>query len=321
MMAAAARLVQVDDATTAAALGAQPCALVVGNFDGVHRGHQAVLRQAVEDAQAGGVAACVLTFDPHPAAVVGAGAPALLTTLERRAELVGEVGVQRMYVRRFDAEFASWSPERFARDLVAGALRARIVVVGENFRFGAKRSGNLPLLRALGTDLGFEARVHAVAADLKGRFSSTRAREAIAAGDVAEARNVLGRPHALTGVVVHGDGRGRTIDFPTANLGDVREIHPRDGVYAVTVDALDAEAGRFLHLGPGVANVGMRPTVGGRERRVEAYLFDFSGDLYGRTLRVHLVGRVRDEMKFGSVVELRAQIARDVAGARAALLA
>jgi riboflavin kinase/FMN adenylyltransferase len=312
----AARLVHVDGSTSAADLDAAPCALVVGNFDGVHRGHQAVLAEAVQNARSGGLAACVLTFDPHPASVVGVGAAPLLTTLERRAELVGEIGVQRMYVRRFDREFASWSPERFARDLVAGALAARIVVVGENFRFGAKRSGSLPLLRSLGAELGFDARVHSVAADSRGPFSSTRAREAISAGDVAEAQNVLGRPHALSGVVVHGDERGRTIDFPTANIEGVPELQPRDGVYAVTVDAFDEPLGQFRQLGQGVTNVGVRPTVGGRERRVETYVLGFSGDLYGRRLRVHLVARLRDEMKFGSVPELKAQIARDVTDAR-----
>lgn len=316
----AARLVHIDGTTSASDLGALPCALVVGNFDGVHRGHQTVLREAVQQARAGGLAACVLTFDPHPAAVVGTGVPPLLTTLERRSELMGEIGVQRIYVRRFDTEFAAWSPERFARELVARALDARIVVVGENFRFGAKRAGNLPLLQNLGVELGFDARVHSVAADSRGRFSSTRAREAIAAGDVAEAQNVLGRPHALTGVVVHGDARGRTIDFPTANLGGVQELRPRDGVYAVTVDAFDEEAGQFRPLGRGVTNVGVRPTVGGSERRVETYLFGFSGDLYGRRLRVHLVAWVRDEMKFGSVADLKEQIARDVTAARDKLL-
>lgn len=316
----AARLVHVDGTTSASDMGALPCALVVGNFDGVHRGHQAVLRQAVREARAGALAACVLTFDPHPAAVVGAGAPPLLTSLERRAELMGEIGIERIYVRRFDTEFASWSPERFARDLVAHELHARIVVVGENFRFGAKRAGDLSLLRSLGAELGFEARVHSVAADPRGRFSSTRAREAILAGDVAEAQNVLGRPHALTGIVVHGDARGRTIDFPTANLGPVLELCPRNGVYAVTVDAFDEGAAEFRPLGRGVANVGVRPTVGGSERRVETYLLGFSGDLYGRRLRVHLVARLRDEMKFGSVADLKAQIARDVTAARDKLL-
>ncbi len=137
---------------------------------------------------------------------------------------------------------------------------------------------------------------------------------------MAEAQNVLGRPHALTGIVVHGDARGRTIDFPTANLGHVLELCPRNGVYAVTVDAFDEGAGEFRPLGRGVTNVGVRPTVGGSERRVETYLLGFSGDLYGKRLRVHLVARLRDEMKFGSVADLKAQIARDVTAARDKLL-
>src|SRR5262249_18903073 len=146
-----------------------------------------------------------------------------------------QLGVDRVYVRRFDAAFAAWSPERFARDLVAGVLHARIVVVGANFRFGAKRAGDLALLGDLGAELGFEARVHAVASDAHGPFSSTRAREAVAAGDLEEVKRVLGRPHELSGVVVKGDERGRTIGFPTANLGEVPELFPSNGVYAVRV--------------------------------------------------------------------------------------
>lgn len=313
-----ARLVPVDGSTSAEELQAPACSLVVGNFDGVHRGHQAVLREAVTHAASNGLAACVLTFDPHPAVVVGGGAPPLLTTFERRAELAGELGVERVYVRRFDAEFAAWSPERFVRDLVVGALGAKVVVVGENFRFGAKRLGDLAMLRAQGALLGFEARVHSVAADEGGAFSSTRARDAVAAGRVDEAARVLGRPHSVTGVVVHGDGRGRTIGVPTANLDGVPELLPSNGVYAVQVDRLDASAGPSP-IGAGVTNVGVRPTVDGSARRVETHVFDFAGDLYGARLRVHLVARLRDEKKFSSVDELKAQILRDVAQARATL--
>jgi riboflavin kinase/FMN adenylyltransferase len=318
-MAERGRLIWVDDDSSAEGLGARPCSLVVGNFDGVHRGHQAVLREAVAHARTTGLTACVLTFDPNPAVVVGGRAPALLTTLERRVELCCDLGVERVYVRRFDAAFAAWSPERFARDLVAGALVARVVVVGENFRFGAKRAGDLAMLRAQGELLGFEARVHAVAADALGAFSSTRARDAVKAGAVGEAANVLGRPHAVSGIVAHGDGRGRTIGVPTANLSAVPELLPGNGVYAVRVDALDPATGVATALGDGVTNVGTRPTVDGTTRRVETYLFDFAGDLYGRTLRVHLVARIRDEKKFGGLDELKAQIARDIADAKATL--
>jgi riboflavin kinase/FMN adenylyltransferase len=314
--------VAIDDATPLPSIADRACALVVGNFDGVHRGHQTVLRQVVADARTAGLRACVLTFDPHPAGVVGRGAPPMLTTMERRAELMGELGIDRVYVRRFDRAFAAWPAERFVRELVVEGLRARVVVVGENFRFGTKRSGDLTLLRALGAEVGFEAHVHPVASDARGPFSSTRAREAIAAGDVAEACRVLGRPHELSGLVVHGDERGRLLGFPTANLDAVGEMLPRDGVYATLVDELE-ETGQSRPLGGGVTNIGVRPTVaaaGGANRTIETFVLEFAGDLYGRRLRLHLIARLRDETKFGSLDALKAQIVRDVVDARARLL-
>jgi riboflavin kinase/FMN adenylyltransferase len=314
-----ARLIQVDHASTRESLGSTACVLVIGNFDGVHLGHQAVLREAVAHARASALSPCVLTFDPHPAAVVGRGAPPLLTTLEQRAELMGELGVERMYVRRFDAGFAAWKPEHFASQLVAGALEARFVVVGENFLFGAKRAGDLGLLRVLGRQLGFEVRVYSVASDAGGPFSSTRGREAIAAGDLDEAGRVLGRPHALTGVVIHGDERGRTLRFPTANLDGVAELLPPKGVYAVRVDRQDEAAKTFVPLGQGLTNIGVRPTVGGTRLSIETHLLDFDQDLYGARLRVVLLARLRDEKKFANLDELKAQIARDVAEARTKL--
>jgi riboflavin kinase/FMN adenylyltransferase len=318
-MATGAALVTIDDSTPLASVAPAPCSLVIGNFDGVHRGHQLVLRQAVGEAAKLGLDPCVLTFDPHPAAVVGPGAPPMLTTLERRIELMGELGIRRVYVRRFDPAFAAWPPERFVRELVAGALQARVVVVGQNFRFGAKRAGDLSMLRALGEDLGFEARVHAIASDAHGRFSSTRAREAIAAGDLDEAARVLGRPHALSGPVAHGDERGRTIGCPTANIHPVPEVLPPDGVYAVRVERRDDATGNWHPLAGGVTNIGVRPTVDGTKRTVEAHLLDFSADLYGAHLRLDLIARLRPEKKFASLDELKAQIARDAAEARRSL--
>ncbi len=319
---AAAPLVLVDDATPAASLAAAPCVLVIGNFDGVHRGHQAVLQEAVTEARAAGLCACALTFDPHPAQVIGGDAPPLLTSLEHRAELIGALGVDRVYVRHFDAGFAAWEPERFVRDLVVGALLSRRVVVGENFRFGAKRAGDLRLLRALGAECGFEARVHAVARDDVGAYSSTRARDAIAVGNVEEAAGVLGRPHSIEGVVVHGDARGRSLGFPTANLDQIAEATPANGIYAVRVELLRATGTR--PLAQGVTSIGVRPTIvdGLRPgwRTVETYLLDFKGDLYGSRIRLHFVSRLRPEKKFDSLQELRAAIESDVAGARAALL-
>jgi riboflavin kinase / FMN adenylyltransferase len=310
-----AALQVVDSATRAE----EPCVLVVGNFDGVHLGHKSVLEAAVMLAQSRGLSSRVLTFDPHPAAVVGSGAPPTLTTFERRAELMGELGVDRMFVQAFDAAFAGWEPERFARELVAGALAARVVVVGQNFRFGAGRVGDLALLQQLGSTLGFEVSVHPTASDAGGPFSSTRAREAIVAGNMEGAAAVLGRPHSLSGVVVHGDERGRTIEVPTANLDPVPEILPPDGVYAVHVDELDDPSGP-RRLAGGVTNIGMRPTVtagaDGQHRTVETYLLGFSGDIYDLRLRLHVVARLRDEMKFASLEELKLQIIRDCAVAR-----
>ncbi|MGA7120774.1 MAG: bifunctional riboflavin kinase/FAD synthetase [Polyangiaceae bacterium] len=316
-----ALFVPIDDSTPVRSLADRECALVVGNFDGVHLGHQAVLRHLVAQARTGGLAARVLTFDPHPAAVVGTGLPAVLTTMARRVELMGALGVDCVYVRRFDASFAAWSAERFVRELVVDALRARIVVVGHDFRFGAKRSGDLSLLRALGQRLCFEVEIHPVASDARGAFSSTRAREAIAAGDLEEAARVLGRPHELSAPVVHGDHRGRLLGFPTANIEPVAEMLPPDGVYAVSVGEVDEHDDEKL-LARGVTNIGIRPTIaaaGEAKRTIETFLLDFSDDLYGRRLRIHLSARLRGERKFGSLDELKAQIARDVAAARGPL--
>ena len=288
--------------------------IVIGNFDGVHKGHQAVLRQARTLADARGLRCMVLTFDPHPSEVLGRGAPPRLTTLARRIELLRQHGATEVAVETFTMELAAWTPERFATDLLAVRLATRVVVVGRNFRFGNKRAGDFDTIEELGKTLGFEAVAAEVAGDADGPFSSTRVRDAIAAGEVERAAAVLGRPHSLSGIVEHGDARGRTIGFPTANLGGVAEMLPAYGVYAVRV----ARGTSASTLG-GVMNVGLRPTVGGSALRVEVNLFDFDEDLYGETLRIDLVRRLRGEQKFGSFEELRAQIVKDAENARKAL--
>jgi riboflavin kinase/FMN adenylyltransferase len=314
------RLIRLEEATPLPALKAEACALVIGNFDGVHRGHQAVLAQAVALARVDEpLAVCALTFDPHPAQVLGSGAQPLLTSLEDRVELMGKAGVERVYARRFDLAFASWSPQRFAAELVTDWLRARIVVVGENFRFGVRRTGDLSLLRNMGREHGFIVQVADVASDGRGPYSSTRARDAVVSGDLDEVRRVLGRPHAVTGVVVHGNARGRTIGFPTANLGGVTELLPPNGVYAVTVDRRDEREPRYERIARGLANLGVRPTIGGDQQVLEAHLLDVSGELYGAHLRVHFVAKLRDEKKFTSLDELKAHIAQDVVHGRALL--
>lgn len=247
-----------------------------------------------------------VTFDPHPGMVLGRGMPPLLTTLDRRAELVEALGVDDLSVCPFDADLASWPPRRFVEELVVGNLGARLVVVGENFRFGAQRAGDFALLRSLGLELGFDAEPAPLAGDDKGPFSSSRARDAIRTGDVEEAARVLGRPHAFTGTVVRGAQRGRTIGFPTANLAEIVEIVPPRGVYAVEI----------VGIGRGVMNIGVRPTVAGEAETCEVFILDWSGDLYGRRISVSLLARLREERKFTTLDELKAQIAKDVDAAR-----
>jgi riboflavin kinase/FMN adenylyltransferase len=313
------RALWLDDETKAASLAPDVrggTVVVTGNFDGVHRGHQALFARARAEADTRHLVPVALTFDPHPRAVLGTGAPALLTSTARRVQLIERLGVTHVFVRRFDRALAAWSPERFVEELLVDDLRARVVIAGDNFRFGAKRTGDDTLLRALGPKLGFEA-FTLEATDAKGPLSSSRARDAILAGDVAEGAHVLGRPHSIEGVVEEGHRRGRTIGFPTANLGQVTELVPANGVYAVAVDRVDD--GEPRGLATGVMNIGVRPTLAGdSQRTLEAHLFDFDGDLYGRTLRVHFMARLRDERKFDGMDALKAQIARDADAARAA---
>lgn len=301
---------------------AGPCAVVIGNFDGVHRGHQAVLNEARALGSARGLPVTVLTFDPHPAEVLAGASRAVLTAIPRRAALLLDYA-DRVAVRTFDLAFAETSPDDFARALRED-LGAALVVVGQNFRFGHRRAGDLARLGELGRALGFDVHAHALAGDESGRYSSSRARNAVTEGALDVATHVLGRPHALAGVVVRGDQRGRTIGFPTANLDEVVELVPPRGVYAVDVFRVtsppDALEETLEPIGPGVMNHGVRPTVGaGLRATLEVHVLDFSGDLYGERLRVSLVAKVRDEQRFDGLPALQAQIARDVDAARAVL--
>jgi len=290
---------------------------VIGNFDGVHLGHRAVLETCSAEARALGLASVALTFDPHPSVVLGRGALPVLTPLERKLELLGRAcpGLT-VVVEPFTRALAGLSPAAFAERMLAGSLGARIVVVGKNFRFGLGRSGDLGTLEELGRTLGFEARAETLRGDTDGVYSSSRVRAALAAGELTTAERLLGRPHALSGMVVRGAGRGRTIGVPTANLADVPEALPPYGVYACVVDRLDASGARALARG--VLNIGERPTVGAGFS-VEVHLFDFEGDLYEQRLRLHLCARLREERCFDGVDALRAQIERDMAAARTAL--
>jgi riboflavin kinase/FMN adenylyltransferase len=286
-------------------------AVTVGNFDGVHRGHQALVAAAREAAVG---QALVLTFDPHPVRVLAPGrsVPPIMSDRQRE-EALAAVGVDLLAVLAFDREVAGLSAERFVQEVLVDGLHARCVVVGEGFRFGRGRQGDVELLRRLGSELGFRA----VAVDPvlhEGLpVSSTRIREALGRGDVALAAALLGRPHVLAGEVARGDARGRTLGFPTANLSAVEGLTPANGVYACHATLASGA------VVPAAVNVGVRPTFDGLQRRIEAHLIGFEGDLYGTRLIVGFVERLRGERPFPGRDALVAQLHDDVAAARLAL--
>lgn len=283
----------------------------IGNFDGLHLGHQAVLGQLAEKAAELGLPTTVISFEPLPREYfLGDKAPPRLQRFRDKFLALRRFSVDRLLCLRFDHRLAEQEASDFVEDLLVNRLGVKYLVVGDDFRFGRKRSGDFQLLRTLGERHGFQvAHMHSFQVDGV-RVSSTRIREALAAGDMGTAQKLLGRPYRLNGRVAHGDKRGRTIGFPTANL----RMGPRPlavrGVYAVEVFGLDGDPVR------GVANVGTRPTVGGLENRLEVHLFDVDGDLYGRDLHVDLLARLREERRFESLDALKAQIARDTQQAR-----
>ncbi len=284
--------------------------MALGNFDGVHVGHQEVLRRAVEEGEKRGVRVVATTFDPHPRAVLGPRVqPKLLTTLDLRREALLRYGADEVRVIRFDEEFSRKSPEEFVREILVAEIGAEAVVVGENFRFGHRAAGGVEELRRFMRLFGGDAYAVAVRSEA-GETSSTRIRELIALGEVGEAAALLGRPYVLRGEVVAGDRRGRSIGFPTANVvPDEAVVVPARGVYAGFVGV-----GKAVHAA--CTNIGVAPTFGRAESRIEAYLIGFEGDLYGRVVDVSFVRRVRPEKRFSGVEELREQIARDVKEAR-----
>ncbi len=284
--------------------------VALGNFDGVHLGHQAVIRRAVEEGRVRGTRVVAATFDPHPREVLWPGkGPKLLTTPEVKRELLLLYGADEVREILFDESLSKKSPEEFVRDVLVGGLGAAAVVVGENFRYGYRAAGNFESLERHMREVG--GRAYAVSILAVGEdVSSTRIRELIAGGEVREAARLLGRAPSLRGEVVVGDERGRQIGFPTANVfQDPRVVVPGTGVYAghVTVDGEKYGA---------CTNVGEAPTFERRERRVEAYLIGFEGDLYGKVVDVSFLEKLRGEKRFSGIDELKAQIGRDVEEAR-----
>lgn len=286
-----------------------PCVVAIGNFDGVHAGHRAVIARLAELGVKHGADTCAYTFDPAPTAVVAPGRhqPRIMT-LQERVRRLGEAGVARVVIEPFTRAWAAHPARWFAEEVVRRRLAARAVVVGWNFRFGQGREGDVDALRAWLPDIDV---VVLDPVEQGGAIvSSSRIRRLVAAGEVAEAAALLGRPHALTGTVIRGDQRGRTLGFPTANLENDVELIPAHGVYAVRASV---DGGPLL---PGVLNIGTRPTVDGTRVSIETHLLDVDVDLYGRELRVELVVRIREERRFPSVDALTAQIRVDVARAR-----
>ena len=291
--------------------------VALGNFDGVHLGHQAILRQAIEraHARAHNGSAWALTFDPLPAKCLFPDrAPAQLNTLADRLELMAACGLDGVILMNFDLALSQVGPREFVRDSILGRIGASAVVTGHSVSFGHRRAGNAAMMVALGHEFGFDTTVVGPVRIDGVEVSSTRIREAISTGNVERAARLLGRPHFLSGPVVHGHERGREIGVRTANLECATECIPPDGVYATRVVLPDGVFGS-------ISNIGNNPTFNDKTRTIEAHIFEFDRDLYGRNIKLEMVGRIRGEVKFDSAQELIEQITDDVRRAREILAA
>ena len=290
-------------------------AVAIGAFDGVHRGHQAVIASARTAAQALDAPLAVVSFDPHPRRWFQPdAAPFRLMTPDQMARALEPLGVDRLYLLPFDADMAAMSDEGFAREVLAAGLGIKHAAVGFDFTFGKGRTGSPESLRRYGVDLGFSVSVADRLDDPNGlKLSSSAVREALQAGDMARAAAILGRPFAIEGHVVHGDKRGRTIGVPTANVPLADYMRPAYGIYATRSRLPD---GRVID---GVANLGIRPMFATEQPMLEVWLFDFNEDLYGQTIETDLIARLRGELKFDGLDALKAQIDADAVAARAVL--
>jgi len=288
------------------------CAVTIGNFDGVHCGHQAVLAHLAERARGLGVPTLVLLFEPQPAEYFQpTAAPARLTRLREKIELLRTQPVDRVLCLRFGTTLAQREPEQFIDEVLVQVLQAKYVVVGDDFRFGRARRGDMAMLRAFGARYGFEASSMPTFSVAGERVSSTRVRQALARADFVEAEALLGRPYRMSGRVVRGDRIGRQIGVPTANIQLHRLRNPLAGIFVVEVEGL---APQPL---PAVASIGTRPTVGGTKPLLEVHLLDFERDLYGARISVVFRQKLRDEQRFDSVAQMATQIQADIAAARA----
>ena len=287
------------------------CVATIGNFDGVHLGHQAVLSQLAMKGDTLNLPAVVISFEPQPNEFFAAEhAPARLTRFREKVETLRCFSIQQLCVLRFNQQLAEMSAEQFMQQLLIDGLNVRYLVVGDDFRFGRGREGDFKMLQQAGEQFGFEVVNMHTFQLAESRVSSTRIREALNAGDLKLAETLLGRPYRMSGRVAHGDKRGRTIGFPTANIHLHRQNAPLNGVFAVHMFGIKGEPVQ------GVANVGVRPTVDGSKAILEVHLFDFSAEIYGEHVQVHFLYKVRDEQRFGSLDELKLQIEKDCIEAR-----
>ncbi len=284
--------------------------VTIGNFDGLHRGHQAIIRRVLERSRTAG-SSLVITFDPHPLKVLAPErAPRMLLTRRQKLALLQDSGVEFVLVLPFTMELAEVAPEAFVRTHLHDALGAREVYVGANFNFGHRRAGNAALLVRLCGDLGIRAEQVGEVLYLDSPVSSSRIRRALQSGEVELARELLGRPYVVEGTVVHGESRGAGLGFPTANLDPQSELIPQDGVYVT-----EAALAESRH--PAVTNIGSRPTFAGASFAVETHLLDHPADLYGQPMEIRFLARLRSELKFDSTEALVAQVRRDVERSRA----
>ena len=290
-----------------------PHAVTIGNFDGLHLGHQAMLARLQDVAQTRGLPTCVLSFEPHPREFFAPDqAPARLSSLREKAEHLQRLGIDRLHVFRFDRAFSALTADAFIEQVLGRTLQAHYVLVGDDFRYGAKRAGDFSLLQSAGQSLGFDAEFLPTVEVAGERASSTAVRSALAAGELDHAARLLGRPYSISGRVVHGDKLGRDIGFPTANIQLKHNRPPLMGIFAVELCGLN---GAPL---PGVASLGKRPTVKSADAVpvLEVHLFDFNADIYARRVRVEFLHKLRDEAKYPDLDSLVAQIRRDVDNAK-----
>lgn len=289
-----------------------PVALAIGNFDGVHLGHAALVERLTTVAAAKGLVPTVLTFEPHPREFfTPASAPARLTTLREKLELLAQSGVEQTVVCPFNAAFAALTADAFTEQVIVGGCRTQHLIIGDDFRFGHGRTGDFACLQAAGERHGFAVEAMGSVMVAGERVSSSGVRKALAAGDMEHAARLLGRPYVIDGQVSHGQKLGRQLGFATANIRIRHNPLPMTGVFAVAVGGLGEQPL------PGVANLGIRPTVGGTRPLLEVHLFDFDRDIYGAHISVRFVHKLRDEQRFPNFDALKAQIAADAAAARA----